>query len=99
MRLEGDDAVHVKTGLIFVRPLEFESVTFFGKLFQPIKSQDSIGRIFDVQLKCQTRAFGNCSLDPGGFPNRWRLETPILGGNFPHFGTKCAVSPKTGAAL
>ena len=49
MRLEGDDAVHPKTGLIFVRPLQFESVTFFGKLFQPIKSQDLIGRIFDVQ--------------------------------------------------
>ena len=48
-RLEGDDAVHPKTGLIFVRPLQFESVTFFGKLFQPIKSQDLIGRIFDVQ--------------------------------------------------
>ena len=31
--LEGDDAVHKKSGLIFVRPLEFESVTFLEKLF------------------------------------------------------------------
>ena len=53
MRLEGDDAVHVKTGLIFVRPLKFESVTFFGKTFQPIESPDSIGRIFVVQLKAR----------------------------------------------
>jgi hypothetical protein len=29
MRLEGDDAVYVKTGLIFARPLKFESVTFW----------------------------------------------------------------------
>ena len=31
--LEGDDAVYEKTGLIFDRPLESESVTFLEKLF------------------------------------------------------------------
>jgi hypothetical protein len=52
-RLEGDDAVNMKTGLIYDRPLQFESITFLGKNFQPMKSPDLIGRIFVVQLKAR----------------------------------------------
>jgi hypothetical protein len=47
-------------------------------------------------MDVQESALGNCSLAPGGFPIRERLGTPILGEIFPHFGTKCAVNPKTG---
>jgi hypothetical protein len=46
---EGDDAVSLKTGLIFGRTIIFGSVTFFEKLFQPIKSPGLIGRFFVVQ--------------------------------------------------
>jgi hypothetical protein len=33
---EGDDAVSLKTGLIFGRTILFESVTFFEKLFSQL---------------------------------------------------------------
>ena len=47
----------------------------------------------------QESALSNCPLAPGGFPNRWRLEIPILGGNFSTFFDKMRREPENGCGL
>jgi hypothetical protein len=79
----------MKTGLIFVRPLKFESVAFLEKTFQPIKSQDSIAR----------KALWETALSPRvGSRTGGGLRLRFWGETSPHFGTKCAVNSKTGTA-
>ena len=47
----------------------------------------------------QESALSNCPLAPGGFPNRWRLEIPILGGKFFYIFDKMRREPENGCGL